>query len=91
MLIGVRKFKIVMVLYSWRASSKLLSIDKVFRMFWRSAGHYRMMCWMVRSCWHLLHMGGGSLLIKNKCVKKECPISLWLGLVRVTSCRLFKL
>jgi len=87
MLIFVRKFKICMVLSSCRVSSKLLGIDKVLRMFCRS-GQSRMMCWMVRSSWHLLYMGGGSLLIKKECVKKECPI---LTRIRVTSCRLFKL
>jgi len=43
---------------------------------------------MVRSLWHLLPMSGGSLLVKNEWVKKECPI---LTLARVTSCCLFKL
>jgi len=48
-----------MVFSSKRASSKLLGIDKVFRMFWMSG----MMCLMVRSSWDLLHIGGGSLIV----------------------------
>lgn len=45
------------------------------------------MCWMVRSSWHLLSMGGGSLPVKNEWAKKECPI---LARARMTSCYLFK-
>lgn len=57
------------------------------RVFWYSV-HSWIMCWIIKSIWHLLQTGGGSLLIRNWWVKKKSSILLFV--MAMTSRRLVK-